>query len=62
MAQGEVNLAGPVKVFSEGIFPKEFEGVYITPARREKYSRITDGAPLLLFRRAIRCTVHTNTW
>ena len=36
MAQGEVNLAGPVKVFSEGMFPKEFEGVYMTPAQTRK--------------------------
>ena len=33
MEQGEVNLAGPVKVFSEGSFPAEFEGIYMTPAR-----------------------------
>ena len=36
MAQGEINLAGPVKVFSEGMFPKEFEGVYMTPAQTRK--------------------------
>ncbi|RMF81483.1 MAG: sulfate adenylyltransferase [Nitrospirae bacterium] len=33
MEQGEVNLAGPVKVLSEGRFPKEFEGIYMTPAQ-----------------------------
>ena len=32
MQQGEVNLGGPVKVFSEGSFPSEFAGVYMTPA------------------------------
>ena len=31
MAQGEVNLAGPVKVFSEGDYPKKFRGLYATP-------------------------------
>jgi sulfate adenylyltransferase len=31
MAQGEVNLAGPVKVFSEGHYPKKFRGFYATP-------------------------------
>ncbi len=31
MAQADVNLAGPVKVLSEGIFPKEFKGVYMRP-------------------------------
>ena len=33
MEQGEVNLAGSVKVFSEGSFPAEFEGIYMTPAQ-----------------------------
>ena len=36
MEQGEVNLAGSVKVFSEGSFPAEFEGIYMTPARTRK--------------------------
>ena len=36
MEQGEVNLAGPVKVFSEGSFPAEFEGIYMTPAQTRK--------------------------
>ncbi|MCG8377781.1 MAG: sulfate adenylyltransferase [Chlorobiales bacterium] len=36
MAQGEVNLGGPVKVFSEGSFPKDFEGIYMTPAQTRK--------------------------
>lgn len=36
MAQGEVNLSGPVKVFSEGSFPTEFEGVYMTPSQTRK--------------------------
>lgn len=31
MAQKEVNLAGPVKVLSEGPFPTEFEGIYQRP-------------------------------
>ena len=31
MAQGEVNLAGPVKVLSEGEYPKRFNGIYATP-------------------------------
>jgi sulfate adenylyltransferase len=33
MNQGDVNLAGPVKVFSEGTFPAEFAGIYMTPAQ-----------------------------
>ena len=30
-AQGELNLAGPVKVFSEGEYPEKFRGIYTTP-------------------------------
>jgi len=33
MEQAEVNLAGTVKVFSEGSFPTEFAGIYMTPAQ-----------------------------
>ncbi len=32
MNQEAVNLAGPVKVLSEGTFPKEYPGVYLRPA------------------------------
>jgi sulfate adenylyltransferase len=32
MEQREINLAGPVKVLSEGTFPKEFKGIYQRPA------------------------------
>ncbi|KJR44061.1 sulfate adenylyltransferase [Candidatus Magnetoovum chiemensis] len=32
MDQEEVNLAGPVKVLSEGRFPIDFKGIYLTPA------------------------------
>lgn len=32
LAQGEVNLAGPVKVFSQGEFPRKYAGIYMTPA------------------------------
>jgi len=31
MGQGDVNLAGPVKVWSEGMFPKQYPGVYLRP-------------------------------
>ena len=30
--QKEVNIAGPVKVLSEGEYPREYKGVYLTPA------------------------------
>ncbi len=36
MAQEEVNLAGPVKVLSEGTFPEEFKGVYMRPDETRK--------------------------
>jgi len=32
MAQKEFNLAGPVKVLSEGEYPEKYKGVYLTPA------------------------------
>ena len=32
MAQGAVNLAGPVVVFSEGHFPETYRGLYLRPA------------------------------
>ncbi|MBZ0093626.1 MAG: sulfate adenylyltransferase [Burkholderiales bacterium] len=32
MEQGEVNLAGPVKVFSQGGFPEQYPDTYMTPA------------------------------
>ncbi|HCO58754.1 MAG TPA: sulfate adenylyltransferase, partial [Porticoccaceae bacterium] len=33
MDQGEVNLAGPVKVLSQGDFPSRYGDVYMTPAQ-----------------------------
>src|SRR5512139_2558795 len=36
MNQKEVNLAGPVKVLSEGEFPKKYAGVYMRPAESRK--------------------------
>lgn len=33
MEQGEVNLAGRVRVFSQGEFPTKYDGVYMTPAQ-----------------------------
>ena len=32
-AQGEVNLAGAVEVYSEGEFPEKYAGIYLTPAQ-----------------------------
>ncbi len=36
MEQGDVNLAGPVKVFSEGHYPETYKGLYMTPAETRK--------------------------
>ena len=36
MAQGEVNLAGPVRVFSEGRYPGQYPGLYMRPAEVRK--------------------------
>ena len=36
MAQGEVNLAGPVKVLSEGPYPEKHEGLYLRPAETRR--------------------------
>jgi sulfate adenylyltransferase len=32
MAQGAVNLAGPVRAISEGIYPRAYKGLYLRPA------------------------------
>ncbi|MBI5183170.1 MAG: sulfate adenylyltransferase [Nitrospinae bacterium] len=36
MAQGEINIAGPVKVFSESYYPDQFKGLYMRPAESRK--------------------------
>jgi sulfate adenylyltransferase len=36
MNQKDINLAGPVKVLSEGDFPDRFPGVYMSPAQSRK--------------------------
>ena len=33
MAQGEVNLGGPLRVLSQGGFPERYPGLYMTPAQ-----------------------------
>ena len=32
LAQGDVNLAGPVRVLSEGVYPEKYPNLYIRPA------------------------------
>ncbi len=36
MSQADVNLAGPVKVLSQGGFPKQYPGLFLTPAETRK--------------------------
>ncbi len=36
MAQKEFNLAGPVRVLSEGTYPDEYPGVYLTPTQTRR--------------------------
>jgi sulfate adenylyltransferase len=36
MEQGEVNLGGPIKVFSEGDYPKNYREIYATPEETRK--------------------------
>jgi sulfate adenylyltransferase len=36
MAQGDVNLAGPVRVVSESYYPEMFKGVYMRPAETRR--------------------------
>jgi sulfate adenylyltransferase len=36
MDQGKYNLAGPIKVFTEGGFPETYAGIYATPAETRK--------------------------
>jgi sulfate adenylyltransferase len=36
MKQEDVNIAGPVKVLSEGVFPTEFKDIYLRPAESRK--------------------------
>jgi len=41
MAQGEVNLAGPLRVLSQGGFPERYPGLYMTPAQtRDRFERL----------------------
>ena len=61
MEQGEVNLAGPVKVLSEGEFPAKYgRALHDAGADARASSRRTAGRRSPHSRRAIRCTARTN--
>ena len=36
MEQGEINLSGPVKAFSEGHYPETYKGIYMRPSETRK--------------------------
>lgn len=41
MAQGDVNLGGPLQVLSQGGFPERYPGLYMTPAQtRERFEHL----------------------
>lgn len=37
MEQGDVNLAGPVQVFSQGEYPEKYKDIYMTPAETREF-------------------------
>ena len=37
MSQGEYNLAGPIKVLSDGGFPSQYDNLYMTPSETRAY-------------------------
>ncbi len=49
MNQGEVNLAGPVKVLSQGGFPEKYPGLYMTPAETRALFESKDWATVAAF-------------
>ena len=58
LAQKEYNIAGPVKVLSQGEFPEKFPGVYMTPAQlraaRRNITMIFQHFNLLMQRTCLR--------
>ena len=49
MAQGEVNLAGPVKVLSQGGFPERYNAIYMTPAQTRALFEANDWSTVAAF-------------
>ena len=61
LEQGEVNLAGPVKVLSQGGFPEKYGEQFMTPAQTRAASSSKAGPRSPRSRPATRCTARTNT-
>lgn len=62
MEQGEVNLAGPVKVLSQGEFPRSTANCSSPRRRPAPCSNRWAGRRSPPSRRATRCTARTSTW
>jgi sulfate adenylyltransferase len=60
MGQGSVNLAGKVKVLSEGDYPTKYAGVYHRPPNPARCSKRAAGATWPLCSCATPCTAPTN--
>ncbi len=63
LGEGEINIAGPVRVLSEGEYPAKYPSLYLRPeqvARRIRHAAA--GGASRLSRRAIPCTARTSIW
>jgi len=49
MEQGDINLAGPIKVLSEGEFPTEYKGTYLTPKQTRDLFEAKDWVKVAAF-------------
>jgi sulfate adenylyltransferase len=49
MAQGEYNLAGPIKVLSDGGFPAKFGDLYMKPVNRFNHFQLLCATSDIIF-------------
>ena len=61
MGQGDYNLAGPVKVLSEGGFKAKYGALFMTPRKRARSSSGLAGRAWRHSRRVTRCSARTST-
>src|SRR6476469_5697499 len=62
LAQGDVNLAGPVRELSEGEYPVKYPQLYIRPAQARAMFLERGWSTSPPFKPAIPCIAVTNTW
>jgi sulfate adenylyltransferase len=62
MSQPEFNLAGPVKVLSEGHFPVTYKGIYMTPKQTRKIFEEKGWSKIAAFQTRNPCTAPMNIW